>query len=91
MRPSWQFLIGMTAISLVVAVIGALWALAPHKFVSFYRRIWPRDPYAKTAEWERDAVRVSSRLIGGFLFFVGFMMLWTMYSPFIRSNLLELP
>jgi hypothetical protein len=84
-------MVGMTAVSLLVLATGGLWALAPKRFVSLYRRVWRRDPYAKTAEWERDAVSVSSRLIGGFLFLVGFMMLWTMYSPFIRSNLSQFP
>ena len=91
MRPSWQFLAGGTVVGLFWAATGALWCLAPRMFVSFYRRVWPKDPYAKTAEWERDMVRVSSRIAGVFFFLFGCMMLWTMYSPFIRSGLSQSP
>jgi hypothetical protein len=91
MRPSWQFMVGGTAVSLLFAATGALWALAPRRFVSFHRRFLSSGPLDKTPEWERATVSVSSRLIGVFWFLLGCMMLWTMYSPFIHSRLFRSP
>jgi hypothetical protein len=81
---------GATVISPLVVAAGGLWSLAPRRFVSLYRKGFYAEPLPKTGEWERAAVSTSSRIIGAFLFVVGCMMLWTIYSPFIRGNLSQL-
>lgn len=84
-------MVGMTALSLLIVAIGALWALAPKKYVSLYRRLYRANARAHTAEWERITLSASSRLIGVVLFVFGCTILWTMYSPFIRHSLSHSP
>jgi hypothetical protein len=91
MRPSWQFMMAATAVSLLLVATGGLWALAPNKYVSLYKRLYRANARAHTAQWERETVSASSRLIGAFLFVAGCMMLWTIYSPLIRSSLSRSP
>jgi hypothetical protein len=91
MRPSWQFMVGMTALSLLIVAIGALWALAPKKYVSLYKRLYRANARFHTPEWERETISVSARIVGVFFFLFGCMILWTMYSPFIRGSLSQSP
>lgn len=82
MRPSWQFLAFGTIASISMIASGALWFLAPRRFVSLYRRVFHREKAAKTVGWERAVTSVSGRIFAALWFAFGSTLLWILYTPY---------
>lgn len=79
---SWEFLIFGTGVNIFMSAVGALWCLAPDKFVRVYRRVLATEKASKTIEWQRAVCSVSGRVFAGLLFVLGCIGLWMLYSPF---------
>jgi hypothetical protein len=72
-------MIPATAMGLIAVAVGALLCLAPHRFVSIYRRVILRDYAPPTIEWQRAIESPQGRVLGALLFVFGCWILWIIH------------